>query len=66
MNREILQVIEDAVIDVLRLYAALILAPFSIGRAFVMRAPGEPFRWPPDSGRAPAVSAPRANASIHE
>ena len=56
MSREILQVIEDAVMNVLRLYAALILAPFSIGKAFVMRAPGEPFRWPPGSRRAPPVS----------
>ena len=55
MNREILQAIEDGAMNALRLYAALFSAPFSITKAFVMRAPGEPFRWPPDSGRAPPV-----------
>jgi hypothetical protein len=53
MNREILQAIEDGAMNALRLYAALISAPFSITKAFVMRTPGEPFRWAPDSGRAP-------------
>jgi len=55
MNREILQAIEDGALNALRLYAALISAPFSISKAFVMRPPGEPFRWPPDSGRSPPV-----------
>ncbi len=51
MNREILQVIEDGAMNAHRLYAALISAPFSISKAFVMRAPGEPFRCPRESGR---------------
>jgi hypothetical protein len=53
MNREILQAMQEGAMNALRLYAALILAPFHISKAFVMRPPGEPFRWPPDSGRAP-------------
>ena len=48
MNREVLQAIEDGALDALRLYAALISAPFSITKAFVMRPPGEPFRWTPE------------------
>jgi hypothetical protein len=43
MNREILQALEDGAMDALRLCAALISAPFSISKACVMRAPGEPF-----------------------
>ncbi len=46
MTQEILQALEDGAMNALRLYAALILAPFSIAKAFVMRAPGEQFRWP--------------------
>lgn len=56
MNREILQIIEDAAMDVLRLYAALISAPFFITKAFVMRAPGEPFRWPPEGVRRSVIN----------
>lgn len=49
MNREILQAIEDGAMNALRLYAALISAPFVISKAFVSRPPGEPFRWPPNN-----------------
>jgi hypothetical protein len=55
MNREILKAIEDGALDALRLYAALILAPFSITKAFVMRAPGEPFQWAPGRGGSSRV-----------
>ena len=51
MNRDILQALQQGAMDALRLYAALISAPFSISKAFVMRPSGEPFRWPPDNGQ---------------
>lgn len=55
MNREVLQALEDGAVNALRLYVALISAPFCITKAFVMRAPGEPFRWAPGTrARAPS------------
>lgn len=54
MNRELIQVAQQSAMDVLRLYAALISAPFTISKAFVSRPRGEPFRWPPESRPTPA------------
>jgi hypothetical protein len=45
MNREVIQAIENGAMNALRLYAALLTAPYYISKAFVMRPAGEPFRW---------------------
>jgi hypothetical protein len=45
MNQEIIRVIEMAAMDALRLYLALLTAPYHIGKAFIMRPSGEPFLW---------------------
>jgi hypothetical protein len=51
MHREILRELKGGALDALRLYAALMSAPFLIAKAFVMRPPGAPFKWPPDGKR---------------
>ena len=43
MTREILRDFSEGALDALRLYAALIVAPFMIVKEFASRAPGEPF-----------------------
>jgi len=43
MKPEILRDLSDGAMDALRLYAALIVAPFVILKEFVSRPPGEPF-----------------------
>lgn len=45
MTPEMLQALKEGALDALRLYAALISAPFFIAKAFVTRPAGEPFRW---------------------
>ena len=45
MSPQIIRVIEMAAMDTLRLYFALLTAPYHIGKAFVMRPSGEPFLW---------------------
>ena len=45
MNREVIQAIENGAMSALRLYAALLTAPYYISKAFVTRPAGEPFRW---------------------
>jgi hypothetical protein len=60
MNREVIQAIEDGAMNALRLYAALFTAPFYISKAFVMRPPGEPFRWRWDNGHAQSVTGDTA------
>jgi hypothetical protein len=51
MTEEIYENFKEGFLDALRLFAALFSAPFVIGREFMMRPPGEPFRWPPDVGQ---------------
>jgi hypothetical protein len=51
MNREVLQALKDGAMDALRLYAALISAPFVIMKAFANRPPGEPFRYGSETHR---------------
>jgi hypothetical protein len=46
MREEIFRELKAGALDALRLFVALFSAPFIIGRNFVMRPPGEPFRWP--------------------
>jgi hypothetical protein len=46
MTDEILRDLKAGSLDALRLFAALFSAPFIIGREFIMRPAGEPFRWP--------------------
>jgi len=46
MRDEIIREFKAGAMDALRLFVALFSAPFIIGRNFVMRSPGEPFRWP--------------------
>jgi hypothetical protein len=55
MNREVIKAMEDGAMNALRLYAALLTAPFFISKAFVMRPPGEPFRWRWGNGSAQSV-----------
>ena len=57
MKCDILEALEDGAVNALRLYAALLSAPFSITKAFVMRAPGEPFHWAPNRERRSAPSS---------
>ena len=45
MNPEVLQAIEMGARDALRLYLALLTAPYHISKAFVTRPSGEPFLW---------------------
>jgi len=52
MTEEAFQDVKQGFLDALRLFAALFSAPFVIGKEFMTRPPGEPFRWPPHSGHA--------------
>jgi hypothetical protein len=45
MNHEVLQAIEMGAKDALRLYFALLTAPYHISKAFINRPSGEPFLW---------------------
>jgi len=45
MNPEIIRAIELGAMNALRLYVALLTAPYHISKAFVMRPMGKPFRW---------------------
>jgi hypothetical protein len=45
MNQESVRAIEMGAMDALRLYLALLTAPYHIAKAFVMRPSGEPFHW---------------------
>ena len=45
MNPEIIRAIQMGAMDALRLYLALLTAPYHIGKAFVTRPSGEPFLW---------------------
>lgn len=55
MKDEILRDLQEGSLDALRLFAALFSAPYIIAREFILRPPGEPFRWPRDAGRASAI-----------
>jgi hypothetical protein len=59
MRSEIFRDLKEGALDALRLFAALFSAPFIIGRDFVMRPPGEPFRWPREVGRSTAIEESR-------
>jgi hypothetical protein len=50
MTQEILRELKEGALDALRLFVALISAPFVIAKEFMMRPPGEPFHWPRESG----------------
>jgi hypothetical protein len=52
MTPEIFRELKEGALDALRLFAALVSAPFIIAREFITRPPGEPFHWPPVAGRA--------------
>ena len=67
MNPEIIRVIEMGAMDALRLYLALLTAPYHIGKAFVTRPFDQPFHWtwenrvrpsPRDENDATGVAAP--------
>ena len=45
MNPEIIRAIELGAMNALRLYVALLTAPYHISKAFVSRPMGEPFHW---------------------
>ena len=45
VNQEIIRAIELGAMNALRLYLALLTAPYHISKAFVMRPMGEPFHW---------------------
>lgn len=45
MNPEIIRAIEFGAMNALRLYLALLTAPYHISKAFVTRPPDEPFHW---------------------
>jgi hypothetical protein len=45
MNQENIRAIEMGAMDALRLYFALLTAPYHIAKAFVTRPSGEPFHW---------------------
>jgi len=45
MNPEIIRAIEMGAMDGLRLYLALLTAPYHIAKAFVTRPSGAPFLW---------------------
>jgi hypothetical protein len=45
MNPEIIRAIEFGAMNALRLYLALLTAPYHISKAFVTRPMGEPFHW---------------------
>jgi len=51
MTQEIFRELKEGALDALRLFAALISAPFVIAREFMTRPAGEPFHWPRESGR---------------
>ena len=51
MTQEIFRELKEGALDALRLFVALISAPFVIAREFMMRPPGEPFHWPREGGR---------------
>ena len=56
MNREVIQAIENGAMSALRLYTALLTAPYYISKAFVMRPAGEPFRWKWEDAGQPSRS----------
>ena len=56
MNREVIQAIENGAMNALRLYVALLTAPYYISKAFVMRPLGEPFHWTWDNRLRPSAS----------
>jgi hypothetical protein len=45
MNEEAIRAIKMGAMDALRLYFALLTAPYHIAKAFVTRPSGEPFLW---------------------
>jgi len=52
MTREIFRPLAEGAIDALWLYVAIITAPFSAAKAFVIRAPRVPLEPRQDGGRA--------------
>ena len=60
MKEEVLRELKAGALDALRLFAALFSAPFIIGRDFIMRPPGEPFRWPREERGSAALEDPRS------
>jgi hypothetical protein len=53
MTRDIFRDLAEGAVDALRLYAALITAPFSVAKAFAMRTPGAPLEWARSGQREP-------------
>jgi hypothetical protein len=45
MNPEVVRVLQVGAMDALRLYLALLTAPYHIGKAFVTHPSDEPFYW---------------------
>ena len=43
MRKAVFGALAEGAIDALRLYAALIVVPFTMAKEFIFRAPGEPF-----------------------
>ena len=55
MNQEIIRAVELGAMNALRLYVALLTAPYHISKAFVTRPMGEPFHWTWDNRVKPCA-----------
>jgi hypothetical protein len=53
MNPEVIRALQVGAMDALRLYLALLTAPYHIGKAFVTRPSDEPFHWSWDNRLQP-------------
>lgn len=53
MNPEVIRAIEMGAMDALRLYLAMLTAPYHIGKAFVTRPSDQPFHWTWDNRMRP-------------
>jgi len=53
MNPEVIRALQMGAMDALRLYLALLTAPYHIGKAFVTRPSDEPFNWSWDNRLQP-------------
>lgn len=62
MNPEIIRAIQTGAMDALRLYLALLTAPYHIGKAFMARPSDEPFYWSWDDRVRPRPDDKSVNA----
>jgi hypothetical protein len=60
VNPEIIRAIELGAMNALRLYLALLTAPYHISKAFVTRPMGEPFLWSWDNRVRPRADGDEA------